>query len=145
MNVRKTSRDVYHRIESEGLLSKNRWEVYKVLFHHGPLTSGEIYRLLKMDNVSMWKGAVCARVSDLNNMQCVYEVGVRECSVTGEIVTVWDVNADLPRPLPKNLKQSWRQRYEALELELRRKDMIIEHLKGELSRRMSPFEQLELI
>ena len=41
-DVRQTSRETYHAIISEGLLSDQRFRVYKALFSRGPCTAGEL-------------------------------------------------------------------------------------------------------
>ena len=91
--VRQTSIDVYREIEASGLLSKTRQDVYSYLFHNGPLTAGEIFMGL---NKVLVKGSVCARLTELERLGVILEVGVKPCSLTGMTATLWDVTNQLP-------------------------------------------------
>jgi len=92
--TRRTSIDVYHQIEAEGLLSKRRWEVYKHLFRHGPLTQREV-----TDQISHKFAAersYTPRFAELEKMGVITSVGERACSITGRQVLIWDVTDCLP-------------------------------------------------
>lgn len=96
MTARETSIEVYHRMEVDGLLSPRRWEIWKVLFHQGPLTANEIFRVV-YGNSSINQANVPARLNEMREMGCVKEAGERACSVTGNTVILWDVTAKLPQ------------------------------------------------
>lgn len=98
MTVRRTSIEAYNTIKENGLLSKRRWEVYEVLFNYGPLTGGEIGRKMASyrSAVSTADRNIHARLTELRNFGVVYEVGERDCRVTGMSVIEWDVTEALP-------------------------------------------------
>lgn len=87
--VRKTSIAVFRQIEAEGLLSKRRFQAYKVLFDMGPLTAMEVSHAARIPG--LWK-----RCSELKEMGVVEEVGERTCKVTGRLAYLLDVNENKP-------------------------------------------------
>lgn len=96
--TRRTSIETYRQIEAEGLLSKRRFQVYDVLFHHGPLTAGEIYHYhLKYKGIPL--NSVSPRTAELLRAGCVYEAEERRCRATGRMCIAWDVNEKLPEKL----------------------------------------------
>lgn len=97
--TRKTSIEAYKQIRDSGLLSERRFEVYDVVFRHGPLTANEAFKIL-YDNDMGAKNAAsnsAARFSELRDVGVLYEVGERKCGVTGMKVIVWDVTDQLPK------------------------------------------------
>lgn len=102
--TRRTSIEAYHRIESEGLLSKRRFQVYSLLFHHGPLTSTGIHSHLGTTG-SIENENIRARLTEMRAMGCVDEVGTEVCPITGMEVILWDVTENLPRKLEKGPKE----------------------------------------
>lgn len=97
--IRHTSIEVYHQIESEGLLSALRFDVYKTLFHHGPLTQMELCR--KISNPIRQDRSYMPRFAELKKMGVIKEVGEKVCSITGRNVLLWDVTDKLPIKLEK--------------------------------------------
>lgn len=96
--IRQTSADAYRTIKEEGLLSERRWQVYDILYRHGPLTGNEVLKYLKT-TYSIGSGnapSIVSRLGELRNNGCAYEVRTRACSVTGMRVIEWDVTAKLP-------------------------------------------------
>lgn len=110
--MRRTSIDAYNKIKAEGLLSQRRWQVYEILFQHGPLTAGEIFE----HGLGIVKGSVCARLTELREMGIVYEYGEKKWSSTGHVGILWDVNDRLPEQYRRG----------------RTKDSIIKELINEL-------------
>lgn len=100
MSIRQTSIDIYRQIESEGLLSKRRFEVYKVLFDHGPLTATETAR--RIPNVM--DHSISPRFAELLKHGVVREAGLRKCPVTGRNCIVWAVTNRLPIRFEKSKK-----------------------------------------
>lgn len=94
--VRETSSDCYNQIKEEGLLSKRRWEVYDILFKHGPMTSNETFDYSKLNGVDGYRHNANARMTELRDCGVVKEIGTRQCSKTGRNVILWDVTARLP-------------------------------------------------
>lgn len=93
---RQTSIAAYHKIRNEGLLSKRRWEVYDVMYHNGPLTSGEAFTILNRNRPAGALTQSRARFTELRELGLLREIGVRKCSVTGMNVILWDVTDKLP-------------------------------------------------
>lgn len=103
--TRQTSIDAYNAIKDSGLLSKRRFEVYAVLFEHGPLTGGELSELLPKKISRTIGSNVHARLSELTERGVVMEIGYRICSVSGQRVILWDVTNNLPSKIKKIKKQ----------------------------------------
>ena len=105
--TRKTSIDVYHQIESEGLLSKRRLEVYRVLAFYGPLTQMEVCR--KINNPHVQDRSYMPRFAELKKMEAIEEIGERKCKVTSRNVLLWDTTKKLPKKLDKEVKMTRRE------------------------------------
>ncbi len=104
--IRETSIISYNTIRDSGLLSKRRWEVYDVLYHHGPATGAELamfYRK-KYGASSPSNPNTLTRLGELRDMGVVTELGSRICSVTGQTVINWDVTSKLPKALATKTK-----------------------------------------
>lgn len=97
--IRRTSIEVFRKIEAEGLLSKLRFEVYRVLFHHGPLTAGECWsRFFKNERQ---RSSISARMSELEERGVIYQVCERPCGYTKNTSIAWDVTDKLPIEIKK--------------------------------------------
>lgn len=102
--IRQTSIDIYHQIQNDGLLSKRRWQVYDILYQHGPLTGGEVASYMKsIHGVRGFSESVRNRLTELREMGAAREVGETSCPVTGNQVILWDVTGDLPRQIDKSV------------------------------------------
>lgn len=98
--IRQTSINAYLEIKEKGLLSKRRWQVYEVLYQHGPLTGREVNKILataRGNNSSTFIG----RLSELRDLGIVYECGEKFDSETNQTVLLWDVTDKLPIKLEK--------------------------------------------
>lgn len=117
--IRETSVEAYHKIEEEGLLSTNRFQVYEVLYRHGPLTAGEIFDFFQNEKIghTVVKGSVCARLTELRHLGVAQEVGSREWDATGHRGLLWDVTKNIPMKQPKR----------------KTKDQIIEELREQIA------------
>ena len=94
MTTRQTSIDCYHQIKANGLLSKRRFEVYEAIFKNAPCTSSEaMVGNLNSTNVLSQSRA---RFTELRELGVIKEIGVKECSVTGQTVIEWDLTDNLP-------------------------------------------------
>jgi hypothetical protein len=102
MTKRRTSIEAYQAILSEGLLSRLRWFVYDLLYHHGPMTGNQL-----IDRVKTRKntGAFNTRLSELRDLGVVYEVGEVKDPITGRQVILWDVTEKLPKKVEKPKKR----------------------------------------
>lgn len=106
---RQTSVDCYNDIVLSGLLSKIRLKVTRGVVDMAPCTSTELER--HMNNKYGMKGTWKV-LSWLREAGVVYEVGTRDCSITGRNVIEWDLTGKLPVPpikkttKPKNIGKS---------------------------------------
>lgn len=96
--TRQTSIDVYRQIESEGLLGRLQLMVYDVLFHRGPLTSGELWKFHFPD---LQRQSLTPRLIELERMGAIQIGDKRECKFTGRECIQWDVTSRLPVKPPK--------------------------------------------
>jgi predicted transcriptional regulator len=92
--MRQTSIETYHQIKEEGLLSKLRLAVYEVLYQHGPLSTGEIF---KEHMQSFQQSCITPRIAELVTRGVVEKVGERDCRTTGRNFCIWDVTSSLPK------------------------------------------------
>lgn len=95
--MRMTSIEAYREIEAKGLLSLRRWEIYRILFEHGPLTASEV--AIRMPGESPPRGRVGnvgARLTEMRSMGVVAEIGTARCPISGRNVIRWEVTATLP-------------------------------------------------
>lgn len=100
--TRQTSIEVYHQIEAEGLLSRLRLDVYRALFHEGPMTQMETCRLLQKTTLPYTLDhSILPRFAELKRAGVITETEERTCSVTGRNVLTWDVTNNLPKKLEK--------------------------------------------
>ena len=99
--VRQTSSAVYHQMERDGLLSARRWEAYKILYEFGPMTSNEIFEKAKLHGNPNYRHNTNARMTELRDLGVAAELGTRKCSVTGNMVILWDVTTALPKKVVK--------------------------------------------
>lgn len=98
--MRDTSLAVYDKIKSECLLGRLQFLVYDMLFTYGPMTQMELSRMLP----SMDRSLLGPRFSELKRLGCAREVGDRGCSITGKVVSAWDVTSRLPDRTVKRKK-----------------------------------------
>jgi len=96
MGTRQTSIDCYNQIKSEGLLSKRRWEIYDIVFNHGPMTSNETFDYSSLKGVDGYRHNANARMTELRDVGVVQELGTTTCSKTNRTVILWDVTSNLP-------------------------------------------------
>jgi len=97
MKIRQTSIDCYNQIKSEGLLSKRRLQVYKILLENGCLTGTQISILFKQKYFSSnHSEGIRNRISELFERGVVYEKAIVECKSTGRKVIQWDLTDKLP-------------------------------------------------
>lgn len=99
-NVRDTSIQCYKQIKAEGLLSKRKQRIFKILMDHGQgngLTGTEISRIFKKIYPSTnYSEGIRNRITELYNLGVVYEKGTKQCQFTGRTVTIWDLTGRLP-------------------------------------------------
>ena len=104
--ARKTSVKAYNEIKLNGLLSRKRWQVYSVLYEHGPMTGAEVSKRIKNQFGSMGVSeTVRNRLTELRDAGVVDEEGTVMCPVTGRQVIQWDVNTNLPRKREKDPRE----------------------------------------
>lgn len=103
--IRQTSIDTYHAIKQQGLLSNLRFEIYQVLFDHGPLTSGELWsEHLK----NQQRQSLTPRFAEMKELGVIFEAETRPCRMTGQTCIAWDVTSQLPKKIEKmESKKIW--------------------------------------
>lgn len=139
--MRQTSLIAYQHLKDNELLSKARWKVYDLLFRHGPCTSGELFQ---KDPRSVVKGSICARMTELEAAGVVKSVGEKECQLTGMTATVWDVtDLDTPRPIPRNVKETSKQREARLIAEKEELQKRLERAQRTIKNLQDLIEELE--
>jgi len=135
--VRKTSISVYHEMEDSGLLSERRWEVYKILWHHGPMTSNEVFQYARLHGNPDYRHNTNARMTELRDRGVAEELGTTVCRVTGHTVILWDVTDQLPRDPDRVIGMTRRQLLE----EIRTLRLKVK----ELERRVRRSSQIKLV
>jgi hypothetical protein len=132
--VRETSVQAYHKIKDEGLLSEARMVVYDILFHGGPLTAGEIFKLgqERLEGHTEVKGSICARLTELRESGAVKEIGKKTCHVTGHNAILWDVTGQIPEKIER--KKSKTQIIAELEFMVDALKGKVEELEREIRR-----------
>lgn len=105
--IRQNSIDSFNTIRDNGLLSERRFQVYEILYEHGPLIGSKVSMMMKSKHgVQGTSESVRNRLTELRGMGCVYERGLQIDNSTGNTVILWDVTSDLPRKLIKKSKQT---------------------------------------
>jgi hypothetical protein len=116
--MRQTSIDAYNAIKENGLLSDRRFEVYDVLYQHGPLTQ------LQLASIYFPKTQprnVQPRVSELVALGVVCWVGNTLDTSTHQTNMLWDVTDKLPLvPMKSETRAHKILRLESENAELRR-------------------------
>lgn len=77
----------YAHIKATGLLSERRFQVYNHVYMHGPCTGTDVSRSIP----GGWK-----RLSELQELGLVEEIGDTKCPYSGETVSLWDVTDHVP-------------------------------------------------
>ena len=110
MGARQTSIDCYNEIKSSGLLSERRWEIYDIVFKHGPMTSNETFDYSLLKGVDGYRHNANARMTELRDVGVVQELGTTICSKTGRTVILWDVTDNLPTKLSLTKKKGKKEK-----------------------------------
>jgi hypothetical protein len=113
--VRETSLEAFEYIRENGLLSKRRWQVYEYVFRHGPCTAAQVVFGLRQPQEQ--SGTYNTRLSELERMGLIKELGETVCQFTNRTVILWDVTKELPKKLCRTEldQQLWNLGFESLE------------------------------
>lgn len=100
--VRDTSKEIYNKIQLNGLLPKKRKQIYEIIFLFGPMTGSEVAKMYK-DNyaTSQHSESIRNRITELTAQGVVKEVKTDDCPITGNKVLWFDVTSKLPVKLQK--------------------------------------------
>ena len=119
------SSDAYQSVMNSGLIQMRAAQVYQMHYHLGSLTKREMFEHFKAsfpdENVQV--DSFGPRYAQLVKAGLMEEVGEKNCLITGQTVTVWDVTTKIPRTkLPKSVseKQELKLRVGELEVEVKR-------------------------
>ena len=99
--AREISYEAYKIIKENGLLSERRFQVYDILYRHGPLTAHEIVSIARKKYPVANQTGFNARLSELKRMGAVIEVGEKLNKVSNCSNYLWDVTKNLPVKLEK--------------------------------------------
>lgn len=94
--MRATSLEAFNAIKERELLSAKRFEVYELLYHHGPLTAHEVVALGRKQNPLANQTSWNARLSELESLGVVRTVGEKLNPVSNVSNLLWDVTDKLP-------------------------------------------------
>jgi hypothetical protein len=97
--IRRTSIAAYSAIRDSPIIGRIQWRIYAHLYHHGPKTSGEVYRSLRPPHKT--PSQIRARFTELRELGVLREVGERSCRITGRRCILWDVTNNLPKQKKK--------------------------------------------
>ena len=87
----------YHKISDEGLLSRLRFAVYKIIYEfdrEDGMTSGELDR--EMSRHGSWTRSASPRLNELVTLRVIQELPLRKCRETKQTVIAYRTTAKLP-------------------------------------------------
>jgi len=130
--MRNTSLVAYNKIKESGLLSRLRFQVYECMYHHGPLTAGEMWdRFFKPGKQ---RSSVASRFSELEVLGLFTVIDEVPCKYTGNLSNLYDVTDKIPadkQTLPN--KKSNRQIILELRERIRELETEVNQLRSQLS------------
>ena len=95
--VRDTSKEIYNKIVSNGLLSKKRLQIYDIIYNLGSMTGSQVAQIYKENyNASQHSESIRNRITELTQQGVVKEVKTGDCPITGKKVLWFDVTSKLP-------------------------------------------------
>ena len=89
--TRQTSIACFHQIKSTGIISKRRLEVLEAISKTCPCTTSEA-----ISAISTSSFGIGSRFTELRDMNVIYEVGTRKCTITDRNVIEWDLTGNMP-------------------------------------------------
>jgi hypothetical protein len=106
--IRQTSAEAYEKIKSGHMINGLKFIVYETLYQHGPLTQKEVYERINQSGKSHQMRAITPRFSELESAGLVFADGTTRKKDAGTRMNnlLWDVTANLPRPVQKRLTAS---------------------------------------
>lgn len=105
--VRETSIEIYQKIIAEGLLSKKREQVYKIIYYGGVITGAQVAKKYKSVYPSAQHSeSIRNRITELVERGVVAEVKTGPCPITGNTVMFFATTDNLPNKVkPKKTKK----------------------------------------
>lgn len=91
--ARDTSIESYNAMEACDFVDKTKLDVYRCLYHYGPLTQNEVWEKLGRPNK---KDSYGPRFAVLVRMGVIADLGTRTCTVTGRRCHFYDVTSKMP-------------------------------------------------
>ena len=101
--ISQNSIDAYHTIINNGLLSKRRTEVYKLIALHGAQTQNEVFRRALVDNPNTLQNSFNPRFAELERLGVISVVGSKKDEVSGMTCSLWESTGNLPSKVKKSL------------------------------------------
>lgn len=124
--MRETSLEAYWAIREQGLLSMRRFEVYDVVFNHGPISADDVFKRLKEANACNRASSLTPRFAELKNFGVIFEYDQQKNQDTGMPNIRWKVTGKLPeKPLKR---ESSKEKIKRLELKIKELEQVIERI-----------------
>lgn len=112
--VRKTSASTYYSIKKSGIIPDKRMKVYDI-FYENPdgLTGTQVSRIFKSRFPTAQNSeTIRNRITELVGMGVLSEIGTVECEFTKRQVLKFQLNDNMPTPLPK--KETLNERLDSI-------------------------------
>ena len=112
--VRKTSASTYYAIKKSGIIPDKRMKVYDI-FYENPdgLTGTQVSRIFKSRFPTAQNSeTIRNRITELVGMGVLSEIGTVECEFTKRQVLKFQLNDNMPTPLPK--KETLNERLDSI-------------------------------
>lgn len=106
--IRETSIEAYNEIKANGILTKMKFETYRLLFRYGPMTANQLMakaKLLAPYKTHQSIESLGRRLSELRDQGAVKELGKIVCPISGHKCIQWDVTSRIPVKLEKPQKE----------------------------------------
>ena len=103
INARETSILAFQAIKDNGLLSERRFQVYQIIFEHGPVNCRQIIEIASRGNVTN-TGAFSGRLSELERLGVIESHSVGPCPITGHETIFWVTTDQMPAKFEKEIK-----------------------------------------
>ena len=116
----------------EGSFKTRGEQAYSYLKQYGPMTSNELFEMVKHTFPTSYRQNMVARLGDLRDKGLVRQIGERTCNVSGELVYVWGV-------VPEGVSTT-ALKLEVLQIKLERAKAKVSELEQQIAELAEPSE-----
>ena len=98
--MRLTSIESYKTLLNQGIITQKQLQVISLLQKTDkPVTAGELFQIstVRKLGLTVVKGSVSARLSELESMGVVSAIGTKTCGLTGHTAIAWVLTNKLPK------------------------------------------------